>query len=135
MAFFDWKAEYSLELSEIDGQHKKLVEMLNELYVALKAGEGREALGGILAGLVNYTKTHFATEERLMKSYGYPGYLEHKEKHEKMAAKVLGYVQKFEANEIKSPIEISNFLKDWLKKHILSTDKAYSPFLKEKGVR
>jgi hemerythrin len=109
--------------------------MLNALYTALKAGEGREALGKILNGLVEYTSTHFATEEQLMKDAGYPGYLEHKDKHEKMAAKVLDYMQKYQANEIKSLIEISNFLKDWLKKHIMNTDKAYSPFLNEKGIR
>jgi hemerythrin len=135
MAFFEWKADYSVKVAAIDAQHKKLVGMLNDLYTALKAGEGREALEKILADLVDYTKTHFAAEERLMQANGYPGYLEHKDKHEKMAAKVLDYIKKYHANEINSPIEISNFLKDWLKKHIMSTDKAYGPFLNEKGIR
>lgn len=135
MAFFEWQDSFSVNVAELDEQHKKLVEMLNDLYTALKAGEGREALGKILSGMVDYTGSHFATEERLMKNTGYPGYLEHKEKHEKMATMVLGYVKKFQANEMSSPIEISNFLKDWLKKHIMNTDKAYGPHLNEKGIR
>ena len=134
MAFFDWKEEYSVNIREIDRQHQKLVALLNNLYDALKKGEGLEALGTILTGLASYTKTHFATEERIMKANGYPGYLSHKDKHEKMTNMVLEYVRKFEASEIRSPIEISNFLKDWLKKHIMQTDMGYSAFLNGKGV-
>jgi len=134
MAFLDWKEEYGVKIREIDMQHQKLVAMLNGLYEALKKGEGREALGATLSGLVGYTKTHFATEERFMKIHGYPDYLSHKEKHEKMTAMVLEYARKFEAGEIRNPIEISNFLKDWLKKHILGTDMGYSAFLNGKGV-
>lgn len=134
MAFFDWKEEYSVNIREIDMQHQKLVALLNDLYEALKKGEGIDALGRILSDLVRYTKTHFATEECLMKTHGYPDYLTHKDKHDKMTAMVLEYVDKFEAQEIRSPIEISNFLKDWLKKHILQTDMNYSAFLNGKGV-
>jgi hemerythrin len=35
---------------------------------------------------------------------------------------------------IASPIQITNFLKDWLNKHILGADQKYAPFLKTKGV-
>jgi hemerythrin len=134
MAFFDWKEEYSVNIKEIDKQHQKLVEMLNSLYDALKKGEGLEALGSTLSELISYTKTHFTTEERLMKTHGYPDYLSHKDKHEKMTNKVLDYVKKYEADGIRSPIEISNFLKDWLKMHIMQTDMCYSTFLNDKGV-
>lgn len=134
MAFFDWKEEYSVNIREIDIQHQKLVAMLNGLYESLKKGEGLEALGATLSELVSYTKTHFATEERLMKTHAYPGYLSHKDKHEKMTNRVIEYAKKYEAGEIRSPIEISNFLKDWLKKHIMQTDMDYSAFLNGKGV-
>jgi len=33
-----------------------------------------------------------------------------------------------------SPIQITNFFKDWLQKHILGTDQKYAPYLKTKGV-
>jgi len=131
---FAWKRQYSVNIREIDNQHKKLVALLNDLYEAIEGGGGRESLGRILSELVTYAKSHFATEERLMKNYGYPGYLAHKEKHEKMTAKVHEYRRKFDAGEIQTPIEISNFLKDWLGKHILGTDMEYSAFLNDKGV-
>ena len=99
MAFFDWKEEFSVNIREIDIQHQKLVAMLNSLYESLKKGEGLEALGSTLSELVSYTKTHFATEERLMKTNAYPGYLSHKEKHEKMTNRVLEYTKKYDVHE------------------------------------
>lgn len=72
MAFFEWQSSYQTGIARIDGQHRKLVDHLNELYDAMKAGQGRDALERILKGLLNSTKTHFAAEEGLMKRYRYP---------------------------------------------------------------
>ncbi len=135
MAFFPWTDAYSTGIREVDTQHRKLVELLNELYEAMYVGQGREALGLILSGLLQYTRTHFRTEERLMQSHGFPEYPEHREIHEKMAARVMDLQTAFEQNRISNPIQISNFLKDWLQKHILGTDMKYAEFLKRKGVR
>ena len=135
MAFFDWKDDYSVGIAKIDDQHKKLVGFLNELYDAMKAGKGKDALDTVLVGLVEYTKTHFATEESMMKLHKYPDYEVHKEKHDKLTAYVIDLKKKFDAGQISNPIQITNFLKDWLGKHILGTDKMYGPFLNGKGVR
>ena len=52
-----------------------------------------------------------------------------------MTEHVLHLHQKYDSGEISNPIQITNFLKNWLAKHILETDKVYGPFLNEKGVR
>jgi len=134
MAFFEWKDSYQTGIAKIDGQHRKLVDYLNELYDAMQAGKGKEALDDVFQGLLNYTKTHFAAEEGLMKLYRYPDYETHKDVHDKLAAHVQTLYQQFQAGTISSPIQITNFLKDWLSKHILGTDQKYAPFLKTKGV-
>ena len=135
MDFFEWKDNYSVGIKRIDEQHKKLVSYLNDLYESMSAGRGKAVLGGVLKDLVEYTKTHFVTEESLMALYNFPDLEEHKKKHGKMAEHVLNLNQKFVSGEISSPIQITNFLKDWLAKHIMETDKLYGPFLNEKGVR
>lgn len=134
MALFPWKDEYSVGVEKLDQEHRKLLGFLNELYSAMEAGKGRETLGKVLSQLVDYTRTHFASEESLMKLYGYEGYASHKAKHDKMAGHVASLVKQFESGEISSPIQITNFLKDWLARHIMETDKAYGPHLKAKGV-
>ena len=135
MAFFEWKDEYSVGIVKIDNQHKTLVGFLNELYESMKAGKGKDTLDAVLIKLVEYTKTHFATEESLFKLYKYPDYEVHKQKHDKLAAYVLELKQQFDSGQISNPIQITNFLKDWLGKHIMGTDQLYGPFLNAKGVR
>jgi hemerythrin len=36
-------------------------------------GKSKEVMRGILSQLVDYTKGHFATEERLVRGYLFPG--------------------------------------------------------------
>ena len=133
MAYLNWTPDLSVGIDRIDQQHKKIVTLLNELYEAMQAGQGREALGKVLNDLLLYTKTHFATEEQAMAAHGYPDYEEHKRRHEKMALKVKALHEQFRDGALTSPIQITNFLKDWLAKHIRETDKKYGPFLSAKG--
>ncbi|MGE0087100.1 MAG: bacteriohemerythrin [Desulfococcaceae bacterium] len=132
MIYFRWNDKYSIGIEEIDAQHRQLVQMVNELYEAMYAGQGREALGKVLSSLILYTQTHFQTEERFMKLHDYPGYDGHKQIHEKMAAKVLDLQNAFHRGEVSNPVQISNFLKAWLVKHILKTDRKYADFYQQK---
>lgn len=94
----------------------------------MHAGEGREALGKVLQGLTGYVGTHFAFEERMMRERGYPDFSMHKRKHEKMTRKVMEIQNDFDAGKIISPVQVSNFLKGWLQKHIMETDKLFGDF-------
>jgi len=135
MAFLNWSSELSVGIPKIDQQHQKLVGFLNELYDAMQAGKGRDVLGKVLSDLLLYTKTHFASEEQAMSAHGYPGYEDHKARHDKMTKKVKELNEQFRQGTLGSPIQITNFLKDWLGKHIMETDKKYGPFLTAKGVK
>jgi hemerythrin-like metal-binding protein len=129
MAFLTWTSAMSVGVPKMDQQHQKLVGFLNELYEAMQAGKGREALGRVLNDLLLYTKTHFAAEEQAMIAHGYPGYEEHKARHDKMTRKVRELHEQFRQGVLSSPIQITNFLKDWLTRHIMETDRKYAPFL------
>ncbi len=135
MAFLNWREEFSVGIARIDQQHRRLVGFLNELYESMQAGQGREALGKVLGDLLLYTKTHFAAEEQLMKAHGYPGFDDHRQRHERMTQKVKELSEQFRAGTLSSPIQMTNFLKDWLSKHILETDRQYGPFLTARGVK
>lgn len=135
MALLAWKDDYSVNINEIDEQHKKLVAMINELSDAMSQKRGKEVLDDILKRLADYTVSHFSKEENLMKTNGYPEYDEHKAKHEKMTAKVLALQDELKQGKISLSIEVMDFLKNWLDKHILGTDKKYSGFLNSVGVQ
>lgn len=129
MAIFVWNDLLSVGVPEFDAQHKKLFGMMNALHDAMAKGQGREILKPILDGLVDYTQTHFAAEERRMQQCGYPAYLQHKVQHDALVRKVNDLKKRFEAGQSTLTVEILNFLKDWLVNHIQGTDKKYAPFL------
>lgn len=135
MALFVWKDEYSVNVQQIDDQHKQLVAMVNELHEAMMQQRAKDVLGGLLNKLVSYCANHFAVEEGLMQTAGYPDFSSHKAKHDKMTAKVLALQSDLKAGKLNLTIEVSQFLKDWLDKHILGTDKKYSAHLNAKGIK
>ena len=135
MPLMTWKDEYSVKIQTIDSQHKKLIDLLNQIYDASRVGKGKEILGKILNELVTYTKIHFATEEEFFKKFSYPGYIQHKIEHDKLTKQVTDFQEQYAIGRVTLSIEIMQFLKDWLNGHILGTDKKYSEFLNSKGLR
>ena len=134
MALIEWNDNLSVNVKEIDSEHKKLIAMINELHSAMGSGKGKDAMGRILGGLAEYTKTHFSYEENLMQKHNYPGYLGHKGQHDALTKQVLDLQGKFQEGKALVTVEVMNFLKDWLQNHIQNTDKKYSPFFNGKGV-
>ncbi len=134
MPIIDWDAKLSVNINIIDEQHKKLVGLVNALYDAMKEGKAKDILGNLLTELVSYTDYHFKTEEELFKKHGYPESAAHKLEHDKLRKEVLDLKAKFDQGEMIITVEVLYFLRDWLGKHILGSDKKYSPFLISKGV-
>jgi len=134
MAMFGWNEKYSVNIREIDDQHKKLIGMVGQLHDAMGQGKGKQALDEVLRNLIQYTRTHFATEERLMKVNGYPDYETHKAKHDSMTQKVANIYREYQDGKVTISLEVMNFLENWVDKHIMGTDMQYGPFLKSKGL-
>ena len=135
MAFMSWKEEFETNVWEVDTQHRKLLDLLNRLFDAMKVGKGKDVLGPILKELINYTVYHFGTEERLFQQHGYPGLEKHKKEHDDLTRKALELKSAFESGNQTITIEVLNFLRNWLNVHILQEDKKFGPFLNSKGVR
>ena len=133
--FVEWKDDYSVGLESIDNQHKKLLNLINQLQTAVDYSTGEEFEREALDALVDYTKTHFTYEEGLMKDNGYPDYEPHKAQHEQMIKRVEEVLSEYEKDQDTAMANATAFLKDWLINHINGTDKEYSEFLIGKGVK
>ncbi len=72
--YIKWQDAFSVNVNEIDQQHKKLIGMINELFDAMEEGRGRAILSGLLEEMVDYSKTHFSNEEAYMRRFEFEGY-------------------------------------------------------------
>ncbi len=133
---FLWQSSYSVQVAALDAQHRHLIALLNDLCEAVDLGQGLSVADQLLKQLIAYTKYHFGEEERLMAKYNFPGLAAHKLEHEILTRRVLLFKKSYdEGNSSLIPMSLLIFLQDWLKGHILGTDKQYGEFLNRQGVR
>jgi len=126
-----WDDTWSVGLTEIDDDHKKLVHILQTLFGALITSQGVEYLGTIIKELLDYTEYHFEHEKMILKSKQYPNLEDHNECHNQLIEQVKTYCQiikdQHETEELSD--DVFEFLKHWLVDHILDKDFLYKPYL------
>jgi hemerythrin len=133
MALIVWNDKLSLKIKSIDDQHKKLIELINDFYENITNRSNKENVSQVLSGLKKYIEEHFAYEEKYMKFYHYPDFDSHKKEHDFFIKKVEDIEEKLNSEQIILSLDITSFLFDWLKKHIMISDKKYSETFIEKG--
>ncbi len=135
MPIVTWNDTYSVKVKEIDLQHKKLVDIINELFDAMKAGKGNTVIDKLLDELVKYTKYHFSAEENYMRKFKFDQSDIQEAQHKQFVAKINDFIEQYKANRLTLSIEMMNFLKDWLINHIVKMDKQYSALFTWNGLK
>lgn len=130
MAFVEWKDEFSVGLDEVDAQHRQLLQIIDRMHDAMKMGGKPAAISAVVNELIGYTRYHFAFEERLMESAAYPGLEEHRRRHRAMVAQVETFREQALTGSAAVSLKLMAFLKDWLSRHILETDRRYAAHLR-----
>jgi hemerythrin-like metal-binding protein len=124
-----WSTLYSGGIEKVDRQHQVLIGLINRLHEAMNHGRDQDVVEDVLNGLVDFVRTHFATEEQLMLRHAYPGYGEHKAAHDDFAQKVAATQAGFLRGEVVVTLPLAQFLRDWLIRHMLEMDKQMGAYL------
>ncbi len=135
MSFFVWQDKFAFDIESIDNDHKKLVGLIDDLYVAMSQGKARAIIEDVVKSLLEYTRVHFRREEFYMKSTNYLDYDTHKKAHDVFIDQVLQYQQKLQEGKDNFSIDVLSFLREWLSQHILNIDKQTVPHLKKYGIK
>lgn len=127
-----WTSNLSVGVSMIDDQHKMWFQKAEELFEAGKNNQAKEYVGGLLKFLDEYTKKHFADEERYMLSIKYPGYEEQKAAHAAFIAQLAKLRSDYDASggNLMVIINANQMVLEWLTKHISNLDKQIGEFSK-----
>ncbi len=127
----EWTEELSTGVPEMDEQHRKLIEILNQFYEAVEKGEKARAIEELVRGAKDYTNFHFGAEERFMEEIGYPELEAHRKAHQNLVNEVLLAEEKYAQGDEKAIRGLASFLLSWLYTHILRTDRKYGEFYRE----
>jgi len=124
-----WDERYRLGNLDIDMQHRKLFELVNNLSQMAKIGITPE-LSRIIEELKAYARLHFKFEESVFSKSEYHNIDSHIRAHDKFIFRVNSFERILEEN--KEDLDISiivNFLNSWLITHILQEDMEYKRFI------
>ena len=130
-----WNDSFSVNVVEIDQQHKELIKMFNQLATAIQEKKEDDTLEKTLDDLINYAEEHFKIEETYFAQFGYPEEESHREEHLTFVLKVLDYKDKLNKEGKSLSIDVFHFLWNWFKNHIKVTDMQYSQFFNDNGLK
>jgi len=132
MMRLEWQDEFNTGIELIDKQHQILVRAINLLAMGLEQGCEKDLMDDIFRTLADYTATHFKDEEAMFEAAGFPEAEQHKRTHEAFLHKLNELKAQFDAGGDNAR-EVLAFLIDWLKNHILGTDRKYIPYVLGNG--
>ena len=127
---YQWSDEYVLGIEEIDLQHKRLIEIANQIYEIMNDQwrlDKYNQILEVLGELKDYTVYHFKSEEEYMAKIGYKKRFSHAIEHSAFVEKLNAVdLRDLDEKQDKYLRELLGFITDWVVNHIMTTDKLYA---------
>jgi hemerythrin len=135
MNTFVWDERYIVGIEDIDEQHKRIVQLIDDLYSAMSEGKGADSLKHALQAIDYLSQLHFRTEMRYMVGCKYPGSAHHVHQHEQFVTDMDGFLRKvteqtYEENMLMT-VRVAAYLYHWLTMHIQTEDQALFDYYKK----
>ena len=129
--FMEWDNQLTLGIPLIDRQHKRLLQLTNNLYLTyLQNNETTKPdLIESAREIVDYLRYHFTNEEKLMFLFDFPDYSEHKREHESSITEIMSHIQKFSSGSYLVPYRFVRFFREWIFSHIDMFDRKVAKFV------
>jgi hemerythrin-like metal-binding protein len=130
MAQFSWTDDLYTGIDPIDGDHRKLIGLVNAFFETMGSGQSNGPMSKAMDDLIGYTKEHFAREEAEMERIQYVASLAHKSEHTKLLAQLVELKAMLDASGRINIPAVSDFLSEWLREHILAADMKLAAAMK-----
>ena len=130
MSIMQWTDDLSVGVTEIDCQHKALINIINKIHSCYADGENCENMQQLLPELKWYAMEHFKHEEDYISEIEFPKIDDHKLLHEKLLGDLDKLIERCLSGGILKPSETSEFFKNWLTTHIKIEDHQYAEHTK-----
>jgi hemerythrin-like metal-binding protein len=134
MEFVTWNSQYSVGVSEIDTQHKELMNILNDLIYHSNRNKNDEKIyfDKIKDMAEEYIIKHFETEENILSKTNYERLEEHKLEHKNFLKEIKRIIEEIDNDKSKMTLSnIAEWIKEWLLNHIKTYDKDGMEYFKD----
>lgn len=123
MALIEWREEFNTGVSEVDHEHKEIVDLINELHEAMGEDASQDEIGRFLGEVFSKISSHFALEETVMRKHNYDEYDDHKSDHEKLLddlRDIMDDAEEDAGKNYKTALAVS--VRDWFVNHFKTKD-------------
>ena len=122
MQLLQWKPTYSLGIPAVDLEHRKMIEMINDVYSRIDREQEEESVQTALADIHAGISAHFALEERLMRESAWPEYADHKDDHEELLDQIRDIMDAYSDDPESGTEILRRRLSDWFGRHFATFD-------------
>lgn len=133
MAQFSWTDDLYTGSALIDGDHRKLIGLLNTLFGTMESRQGNARMSRAMNDLIAYSEAHFGREEAEMERIQYVASLAHRAEHAKLIRQLVELKSMLDAGGRINIPAVSDFLSEWLRQHILTVDLKLAAALRQRS--
>lgn len=137
-----WKPDFSVKVVELDKQHKKIFEFINQLDEALTTHDRSVVITtrDVLSELGDYANYHFANEEKYFDKFNYEDTEKHIQEHNEYRTRIGLFNDRLRTAHLEGDnmttfgLDLFEFLESWWTGHINHSDHNYSKCFNEHGL-
>lgn len=129
MATIAWSDDLAIDGSQIDFQHRQLIDAIADLEDALAAAD-RPRIAEAAPFLRLYAQVHFSDEERVLELIAWPRLAEHRRQHDSFRSRLGEFEGAVARGDIAAGAALLGFLAAWLQAHIRGSDREFAEQVK-----
>lgn len=114
MNYLDWNSTFHTGIASIDYDHRRLIEMLNEIHDLIEQSAERCTISDELADFYAFAEGHFALEKKLMQDENLPDLQERRDIHHRLLDQVREIMDGYEDGIYQPAERLPETLKIWL---------------------
>lgn len=125
MVLKGWQDSFSVGVDNMDQDHRKMMQMINSLFEAMKQGQSKSMLSPLISDLYSYATEHCKREEAYLTQIKHPDLETQRQQHALFLQKVLEFQNNFQAGNNSVSVQMLPYLNDWFLNHIMKIDSKY----------
>lgn len=121
----DWQEDWNSGNTQIDCQHQDLMQDANRLIRLALDGKDKDKLLKELDLMIEHINEHFAFEEQVLESIGYPELSAHHSEHERLVRELLQLKQNYLQKAVRPTVFFSFLVDQVILGHQIDEDTKY----------
>jgi diguanylate cyclase (GGDEF)-like protein/hemerythrin-like metal-binding protein len=127
----EWRPEWESGETTIDAQHRHLLKLANRLLALTEQEVSTPLLVEAFDLFLVHVRDHFADEESLLRSSGYPNVEYHEKFHGHLVFRAMQLKQKLEAGHFLKSDMVLFLIDEIVVGHLLTEDAKFFPYFRE----